>query len=142
MERKHPDVNPKEYPLVYAIDKFTFAIVSKESPDVEGVVVQVLEAKPKSPRASDITPDTQDLMEAGPSNRQTPPPRANTPMGPPLTPSVSDEDFWSGLVISASSSVEETYVSDGSPVFSDVEEETMRIADIAEDDWLELDSWP
>jgi hypothetical protein len=142
MDRKHPDVNPKEYPLVYAIDKFTFAIVSKESADVEGVVVQVLEARPKSPRASEITPSTQDLMEAGPSNRQTPPPRAATPMDPSLTPSVSEEDFWSGLVISASASVEDRYISDGSPVFSDVEEEAMRISDIADDDWLELDSWP
>jgi hypothetical protein len=149
MGRKHPDVDRTAFPLIYALDKFSFIIVAKEDPAVEGVVVEVLEPQatyPKSrwgkykiPRVSDIVPNQKDMMEAGPSGRITPPPRPHTPMEECLSPSLSETNFWQGLDLSPIVSSED--LPQGSPIFSESTIEAMRV-DLEENNWLELDSWP
>jgi hypothetical protein len=93
MERKHPEVRPRDFPLIYAIDKFSFAIVHHKEPGIQGTVVEILKPKPTSPRPSSIQPDVRDLAEAGPSWRTTPPPDTTTM----ATESQSQVDFWAGL---------------------------------------------
>jgi hypothetical protein len=146
MARKHPDVDPKQFPLISNLDKFSFAIIMHETTEMDGVIVEILEPQSTEPKipipqtSASIQPNQRDLMEAGPSNRITPPPRATTPMGSDTSPSLSTTDFWKGLEIDPSDTeVNKTRVD--TPVFSDFLMEAMRIAEIPDTDWEELDKW-
>ena len=134
MERKHPDVRPRDYPLVYVIDKFSFAIVHHQEPGLQGTVVEILKPKPTSPRTSSIQPNARDLREAGPSTRTIPPPPA-TPMA---TESESGESFWAGLEenleneeVVTTSDLGEAYT----PT-NNILAQAMESANITEQDWL------
>jgi hypothetical protein len=149
MIRKHPEVTPADFPLLFAIDKFSFVIVAKQDSSIEGTVLEVLEPEPiaptidwrgfKIPRVSDIVPNEQDLMEAGPSSRYTPPPRPYTPTDedPALIESVSN--FWRDLLISPCNSTVDTC--EWSSDLTVMEFEAQASSNIG-DEWIVLDSWP